>query len=517
MLGRTVPRLWTPPLRELTPETSFGFDVIEFAHDTLRHPLRPWQQWAVIHGGELLPDGRPRFRVVHIQVARQQGKTEIPVVLSAYWQVVEEVPLVLGTSTKLDYARESWLKAVAVLERASRHPGDPLFGVIPARRRRWTRNTNGEQESWLGDPPDLARYKIAAANEEGGRSLTVHRLVLDELRQHHDYSAWDASVPAGNAVRQFQAWCLSNAGTDRSVVLNDERASALAFIETGQGGDSRTGWFEWSSPDDPTRTGGHPDPEDLEALTWAQPELGRSVDPDGVLSEARKAKAAGGDKLTGFLTEQMCRRVQSFNAALSMAGWTLGLAPADLSGARSRIAVCVDVAPDELHATLVAAAVVDDRRVRVEAVRAWDGAGAVRAMTGDLPDLVARIRPQAFGWFPAGPAAAAAADLADRKDKRRPWPPAGVTVEAIRAEVTAVCMGFANLVTGGDVLHSGDPLLDTQAAGAEKLAAGDGWRFARRGAGHVDGIYAAAGAAHLARTLPAPLGAPRVIIATRRA
>jgi hypothetical protein len=33
--GRVEPRIFTPPLRELTPETSYGFAVIEFARDVL--------------------------------------------------------------------------------------------------------------------------------------------------------------------------------------------------------------------------------------------------------------------------------------------------------------------------------------------------------------------------------------------------------------------------------------------------------------------------------------------------
>jgi phage terminase large subunit-like protein len=70
-------------LRELTPATSYGFEVIDFARDVLEHPLLPWQEFAVIHGGELLPDGRPRFRIVLLLVSRQNGKTELPVVLSA--------------------------------------------------------------------------------------------------------------------------------------------------------------------------------------------------------------------------------------------------------------------------------------------------------------------------------------------------------------------------------------------------------------------------------------------------
>jgi hypothetical protein len=54
------------------------------------------------------------------------------------------------------------------------------------------------------------------------------------------------------------------------------------------------------------------------------------------------------------------------------------------------------------------------------------------------------------------------------------------------------------------VLHPDDPLLNAHIAGTSKLRTGDGWRFARKGAGHVDAAYAAAGAVRLARTLPPP-------------
>ena len=58
--GRTEPRLFTPPLRELTPETSYGFDVIDFSRDILMHPLDPWQERAAIRGGEHVALGRLR-------------------------------------------------------------------------------------------------------------------------------------------------------------------------------------------------------------------------------------------------------------------------------------------------------------------------------------------------------------------------------------------------------------------------------------------------------------------------
>ncbi|WP_290055656.1 terminase [Amycolatopsis solani] len=512
ILGSIEPRIWTPPLRELTPETSYGFDVCEFARDPLGHPLDPWQEWLAIHAGELLPDGRPRFRKVLVLVSRQNGKTEVVVVLTLFWLFVDRVPMVLGTSTKLDYAAESWRKACRLARQV-----EELDAEVPAKG--GIRKANGEQVLWRADAIEQvldegSRYKIAASNEEGGRSLTIDRLVLDELRQHHDYSAWDAAVPATNAVWDAQIWAMSNAGSDRSVVLNDTRDAAIKFIESGEG-DPRLGIFEWSAPEGSS-------PLDLNALAQANPNLGRRIDPDALIGDARVAVEKGGDKLAGFLTENMCIRVKIIDSAVDGGKWAAEapdgcLEPGDLADVRARVALCLDVSIDGLHASLVAAAMLPDNRVRVEVVEAWEGAGCTQAMREALPGIVRRIKPQKIGWFPNGPAAAVAADLADRKRPgRAAWPPPGVTVEQITRETTAVCMGLAEHIRTAQIAHSGDPLLDAHVLGAEKLMQGDAWRFTRKGAGHCDAAYAAAGAVHLARTLPPP-PQKAVILRGRRA
>lgn len=479
----------------LTPATSYGFDVVDLAERLLRQPPRPWQRFAAIHGGELLPDGRPRGRIVLLLAGRQNGKTWLPVTLSLFWQFVEAVPLILGTSTKLDYARESWTKAVQLAERTPE-----LGGLIG---KRWKREANGEQESWTVEG---SRYKIAASNEEGGRSLTVNRGILDELRQHHDYSAWAAIEPACSPW-DAQLWCLTNAGDDRSIVLNEQREAALDHIETG-GGDPRTLLMEWSSEEDA-------DPTDVDALCQANPSVGYGLDLDVLLNSARTAVKLGGQALTTFKTERMCIRVKLLNPAIDPGAWSRCLDVGDLAGVRGRVACCVDLAPDGQHATLVAAAVLADGRVRVEPVQAWAGPKAVDELRQDLPGLLARVKPQVLGWLPAGPAAAVAADLADRrKTGRRGWPPPGVTVAEIRGEVAAVCMGLAEQVTAGRIAQPGDPLLDAHVGGAERARRGDGWVFSRRGGGHVDAAYALAGAVHLARTMPPPVGKPRLVFAT---
>ncbi|MEV0899255.1 terminase, partial [Actinoplanes sp. NPDC049802] len=163
--------------------------MIWFAATVLEEPLDPWQQWIVIHIGELLPDGRPRFRQVLMIVARQNGKTHLCKVLALYWLFVERIRLVLGTSTKLDYAAESWHAAV-----------DTAMG-IPALAKRIPKRggvLKGKGAEQL-KTSERCRYRIGTADRTGGRSLPVERLICDELREHHTWDAYNAAMYAMNA------------------------------------------------------------------------------------------------------------------------------------------------------------------------------------------------------------------------------------------------------------------------------------------------------------------------------
>jgi hypothetical protein len=160
------------------------------------------------------------------------------------------------------------------------------------------------------------------------------------------------------------------------------------------------------------------------------------------------------------------------------------------------VALCVDLSPDAAHGTLAAAQVTEDGRVRVELLASWDGPTAASDMERALPAIVRVVKPRLLGWFPNGPAAAIASRMGITVR--------GTTVTEIRGETPAVVMGFAKEVTAKTLLHSGDPLLDAQVGGAERLPKpGGGWVFSRAGGGYVDAGYAAAGAVHLARTMPA--------------
>ena len=111
-LGHVEPRIFTPPLRPLTPSTSFGFDVIEFAEKVLCLDLLPWQRWLLVHAleveGDLDGEWNFRFRTVVVEVARQQGKTFLGKVLAAAFLYLLGVGLIIGTAQDLEQAEDTW-------------------------------------------------------------------------------------------------------------------------------------------------------------------------------------------------------------------------------------------------------------------------------------------------------------------------------------------------------------------------------------------------------------------------
>lgn len=510
VLGSTVPRLYTPPLVEgppgpcgcgcaLTPETSYGFRAVAFDEDVLGRPAWPWQRWLKIHAGELTPLGIPRFRRIIVTVGRQSGKSRSVEDLTLFWVFEEQQPSILGTSTLTKYAKRPWLSAYRL---AKKTPG--LKEQFDEGRPYGIRTAAGEEHWWTTEGSE---YHVAASNAEGGRSMSNTRVIADEFAKQYDYGAYGAAYYSMDAFEDAQFWALTTPDP-KGVPYGDLRTAALEFIKTGEG-DESLGLFEWSCPEDA-------DPADLQALAMANPTMNREGGKSGarLLREARAAVARGGQLLATFKQEIMCIQMADADKAIDLEAWARGLDPGTLDAVRGRVALVFDVAPSMQHATLYAAAELPDGRVRVEPVEAWEGLGCADRAVRDLPTLVARVKPRAFGWLPGGPGAAVGAKLSTTR--ARQWPPPGVTVQEIRGELAQVSMGFSQLVAAGKVAHSGDPLLDADVELADKLPRGDAWVFSRKGEGDCDALYSAAGAAWLAQTLPAPSGKVRVLLPTVR-
>ena len=222
MKGYTQPRIYTPPLRDLTEETSLGYMCIEYMTKVLGKTLYPWQEWSLIHALEITGDIRRswrfRFRTVLIEVARQNGKTVDSEGIASFFLNVLGVKSVFGTSLSLDKAEEVWEAVVADQE------------STPELRKEIDRvvRTNGSKRLILKGG---RVYKVGAPTRRAGRGDSNDLVLLDEVREHRDWETWSASVASTNAKPNGLVLCFSNAGDPDSIVLRQLRSQAIAAIE----------------------------------------------------------------------------------------------------------------------------------------------------------------------------------------------------------------------------------------------------------------------------------------------
>jgi hypothetical protein len=483
-IGYTVPRIWTRSLRELPEETTLGFSVIRWAEGTLGLRLLPWQKWWLIHALELAIDpseGMFRFQILLTLIARQNGKTWLLKVVSLYFLYVLRVHLVLGCAQDLSIARESWDGAydlAAVVE--------PLAAefVLNPRRRPGRRDGAGYESIVLNpNPGEVAEreYRVTASTEKAGRGLSVDLLIMDEFR-HCTQLAWAALAKTTTARPDALILPITNAGTDDSAVLNAIRDAAIGGGEIEDlddlDGDS-IGVFEWSGAD------GCPI-DDPDGNMHANPALGYGMMTRRKLAGFRKA-----DPVEVYRTESLCQRQQSLDTLVMPDRWKHQRdGQLSLKAIRDRVVCVFEVSPDSQHATLLAVGKFDDGKFGLDVVASWtDLNEAIKA----LPEHLKRVKPRVFGWFPDGPAAQFATTLRRVKGQR----------EIKGKEVTEACMMLVGVINRLGVRHGDDPLLTAHIIGARKLEVSDGFRFVRKGAGHVDAAYCAAGGVLLADSLPA--------------
>lgn len=408
LLGHEQPRLFTPPLRELTPETSDGFACIEFAETILEISLLPWQRWVLIHALELREGGGYRFRTVLLLVARQNGKSTLMLVLSLWAMYVQGAPLVIGTAQNLDIAEEQWSAATDVAESIPE-----LAAMI-----RSVDRTNGKKALVLDTGE---RYKVATASRRGGRGLSGDLVLLDELREHQNWNAWGAVTKTTMARPRAQVWAASNAGDIASVVLRHVRSIAhrdlnwpdgrdgmveLEDDPTGAGLGSSLGLFEYSAA--PGRS-----VWDREGWAEANPSLGHTI------LEETIAAAAGTDPEWVFRPEVMCQFVNTAAAGPFPTGaWEATSLPTverdtsrpavygiDMAHARDMVHVVLafwDV-EGRVRVELAASRYGDEwlvpwltspeRRVRPEFVTLQTRGAPVSSLRGDLEDAGLEVAP----------------------------------------------------------------------------------------------------------------------------
>lgn len=355
MFGKTEPRLFTPPLRRLTKNTSLGFACIEYANTILGVELYPWQEWALIHAleivGDLSKEWRFRYRVVVYMVSRQNGKTLLSKVIASFFLNVLQVEAVFGTSLSMDKAEEVW---EGVIQDQETHP-DLARDIQQVARR------NGGKKLVLTGG---RTYKVGAPTRRAGRGDANDLVMLDEVREHRDWETWSAAVASTNAKPNGMVICFSNAGDPDSIVLRQLRSQAIERI-TGTkasdfGGNVDTeslGLFEWSAPEK-AETG------DLEAIAQANPALGYGKLTERAIMANRETFPE-----SKFRSECLCQQVETILPEPFPDGaWVGGQDPESYIREDSELFWGIDMSQDRRWTVLAVCGLREDGNYHVEVV-----------------------------------------------------------------------------------------------------------------------------------------------------
>lgn len=482
LTGHTEPRVFTPPLRELTPDTTLGFEVIEFADKALGVMLFPWQEWLLIHMLELREDGLFRFRKVVLLVGRQNGKSTLSQVLALYFMYVLGAPKVLGTAQDLGTSEDVWQGALEMAQESEK------LGPLLARPKQ------GKGAKEFGFTTGEV-YRVRAANRKAGRGLSKVRLVLlDELREHQTWQAWAAITKTTNAEPEAIVFALSNAGDVSSVVLRYLRKMAHLSLGDPDGinaaddpslllesaevnaddievtPDESLGIFEWSAP---------PECDVMDREGWAagNPSLGFTITERVLESDART------DPEWVFRTECLCQWSDgSLVGPFPPGAWDAGRVDAG-SQIVGDVHASVEVSQDRSKTTITYGGRREDGALQVEVV-------AYRAGTDWAVEWLSSaertVKPVAVVVQPSAPAGSLITALSNAGLPVREWSGSdigqacGQFYDLVRSETVGAEDQVSSL-PGERLVHLPHSVLDVAAATAATapLVAGT-WVWDRR-------------------------------------
>lgn len=385
-LGNEAPRIFTPPLRELTPDTSLGFEMCDFA-EALGFHLVPWQRWLLIHAfeivGDLDGDWVLRFRTVLVLIARQNGKTLVTTVITLYFLYILQVALIIGTAQELDQAEEAWdacVDAISADEELKAEMVSAKYG------------NSGRRLKLSGN----RRYITKASSRKAGRGKRAQLVILDELREQTSWEAWNAVSSTTLAQSQVGVlWCTSNAGDPYSLVLRYERYLAHMALGDPDGWCANAGDSMPPAVDD---DGNEVDAEPPAIFEWsAAPE--RSVwDRDGwceanpslgygFLTERALAADIRNKEERAARTENLCQFVEAVSEPPFPAGaWDAGIDPESEVADGAPVSFAIDISDDRKMSAIAACGQRADGTWHVEVVAYQSGIAWMESWLRDIAD-----------------------------------------------------------------------------------------------------------------------------------
>jgi hypothetical protein len=411
-----------------------------------------WEQYTLDHMGERRSDGRLRYRIVVITVARQNGKSVILRI-----RLADE--LIAGSSTSCVMSHDRAQAREIVFE--------PLADALDTDRFRplgpKIRHANGFERIVLGALD--SRLVLLSPTEKGAHGYSLDLAVVDEAWSLFDYRVPQAITPTQVHRPDPQLVVVSTAGTEQSAWLR-------SLVDRGRAGtDPSMLYLEWSAP-------GELDPADPAAWRAANPSYGQ-----GISHEALEAAFASMPEQE-FERAHLNRWTVAAETVIGPAAWA---SCHDVEPIGPELVLAFDVELDRSSSAIVAAGSTSSGRLGVEVIEQRPGTEWVLPR---LVTLAARHDPIAIVANGAGPA----------KSLVEQGPAAGVALETYNStSYVAACQVFFDLVSSGRLSQRAERPLDLAVAAAGRRALGGSWVFGRAHPGAViSPLVAAALAAHRA-------------------
>lgn len=472
--GSTTPRIFTPPLDhhinpltgDIADQHTWGPDCIYFLENILKWQLLPYQKWLYNHALEKGPGGQGfRFQTLVTLIARQNGKTRWLKGLTLWRLYLHK----RGVATPTCPAAQLALIAMQGLDFAEKMLADVNEDIKknPQLRREWYRHwtANGKHRIQL---KGRREWRATTANRKGGRSFSVDHVNLDELREHHDWLAWNAIVPTSITRPMSLVACFSNAGDQKSLVLRSLRDSAHKRIITGATAKSRTFYAEWSVPMDV-------DPKDNRYWYLANPAMGHL--PGLQLEELEGAlENMEFTNMAGFQTEHLCQWVDSLDPGIIPAEhWQETMDRNSEPAKDAPIYAAVDVNYQRSKAYIAIAGRRRDGKLHVEVVAAARGTDWV--VPWFLDNAPGTSTPRKDGFV----AVAVQARGAPASNLIKSMTDAGIPVaEWGGPDLPQGSASFFDKIVRHTILHRPAGSLDRAAAATVAKTMADAWVFDRR-------------------------------------
>jgi phage terminase large subunit-like protein len=459
LLGVTRPRI-APPLPLRSDIKAFRAEA-----ESLGITLMPAQLLVARYIEAKTAQGTRLYPEICVEMARQNGKTTIvkPLITKSLRAGLR----ILHIADKLNLPREMHSMVATAL---SKEPE-----LFPKRRGKtiWPRYGQGQEEIQLSNG---GWYRVAS--KTGGRGWSeVDILIIDELREMEDFEVIGAASSTQAVSADPLTLYLTNAGSDKSVVLNSVRARA--------GLDPFLAFLEWSA--EPDRT-----PDDRTGWAQANPALGHRPSLQSWL-EREYVKHLGQGTMPIFETENLCRSVPTLQPrVLPEISWQQARG-AMTEPAQASMAVKVD--PEGRRASAVIAWQLDGICYVRSFAEDVEAPLDVDAFAKDLLPLVNQYKIRTIGYDP----------WTDR-DLARHFK----TAKAINgAEYQAAGERFVRAVEGGQLVHDDDGTIASDLNYTVRHETPNGWFATRADAERPTTAGEAAIRAVWLATTPAP-GRPRV-------